>query len=890
MRNDGMAGRFTARALLATVVLATGAARAAQVVVDAPAGSGEFGRVAAVLPNGNLVVTDPLFDGPGTLVDIGAVHLLRPDGVIVATLRGAQAGDQVGSGGVTRLADGDYVVQSPRWQNGSLRDAGAATPCPGDTGIGSIVSPANSLVGTSEGDAVGASVTALTDGSWLATTPGWDDGESLDLGAATFVSNTNGVVGPVTAQNSLVGGTPFDHVGEFARELANGGYVVVSSGWDRGATVDAGAVTFGRAQAGVSGRVSIANSLVGSSAFDRIGGVYPLANGNYVVASTFWDNGAAADAGAATFGSGTTGVAGAISATNSLVGSSSGDRVAESVRALANGNYVVRSPQWRNGAELDAGAATFGSGVTGITGVVSAANSLVGARAGDVVGHSIERLPSGDYVVSSPFWDDGTAPAMGAVTFGPGTTGVAGVVSASNSFVGSRANDSVGVAGVEALANGDYVIRSSEWDNGIATNAGAATLVDAPLGVVGVVSIENSLVGTKSGDRVGRVVTALADGDYVVGSPEWDNGAMVNVGAVTFVRGGQVVGEAVTIANSLVGSTAGDEVGTDVVALPSGDYVVRSPRWDGSVVNAGAVSFGRGDGGTVGVVSPTGSIVGTSANDRVGDRDIVVTACGHYLWDTPGLGRRAASECRGDHARARRRQQQGTHHARQQRHRHHGNERGLVGRPRWGAQSARRRPAGHVSRRAASSRRRDLDQRHGGRPGFFARGCRRDVRRDRRRLADRPGRRARDVPRVERRALRLRHAGGCVGHDRDLLVRHRVRCGRRVHGDRGVHRLDRIRLQRLGARAARGPRRPGVRRRLRVTRAEGPAAGSALHEPGAPSRTAPCPAILGAQFPRNPPCPPPPPTPSRRAPCWAIRSASTSASSPRCGSASPSTA
>ena len=38
-----------------------------------------------------------------------------------------------------------------------------------------------------------------------------------------------------------------------------------------------------------------------------------LTNGNYVVSSLLWDNGAAADAGAVTWGNGTSGVSGAVS-------------------------------------------------------------------------------------------------------------------------------------------------------------------------------------------------------------------------------------------------------------------------------------------------------------------------------------------------------------------------------------------------------------------------------------------------------------------------------------------------------------------------------------------------------------------------------------------------
>ena len=69
-----------------------------------------------------------------------------------------------------------------------------------------------------------------------------------------------------------------------------------------------------------------------------------------------------------------------VSAANSLVGSSAGDNVGGSggsgVTLLANGNYVVRSPVWDNGAIGDAGAVTWGSGTAGIQGTISDANSL----------------------------------------------------------------------------------------------------------------------------------------------------------------------------------------------------------------------------------------------------------------------------------------------------------------------------------------------------------------------------------------------------------------------------------------------------------------------------------------------------------------------------------
>ena len=173
--------------------------------------------------------------------------------------------------------------------------------------------------------------------------------------------------------------------------LPNGNYVVSTAYWDNGTVADAGAVTFGSGTAGINGLVSPANSLVGTSTIDRVGffgGAIALSNGNYVVRSPLWNHGAIVAAGAVTFGSGTAGISGPVSPANSLVGSTADDRVGNfGVTALSNGNYVVASAFWDNGAIVDAGAATFGSGTAGISGPVSPANSLVGSTAGDSVGY-----------------------------------------------------------------------------------------------------------------------------------------------------------------------------------------------------------------------------------------------------------------------------------------------------------------------------------------------------------------------------------------------------------------------------------------------------------------------------------------------------------------------
>jgi len=145
--------------------------------------------------------------------------------------------------------------------------------------------------------------------------------------------------------------------------------VVITSPYDSAGGTDAGAVYLFNGATG-----ALISTLIGSQANENIGvndGVVALSNGNYVIVSTEWNNGSTPSAGAVTWGSGTFGVSGTVSAANSLVGSSNYDGVGYGgVWALSNGNYVVDSPDWHNGSATEAGAVTWGSGTSGVRGTV----------------------------------------------------------------------------------------------------------------------------------------------------------------------------------------------------------------------------------------------------------------------------------------------------------------------------------------------------------------------------------------------------------------------------------------------------------------------------------------------------------------------------------------
>ncbi len=630
--------------VLAATLLALAAT---QTDIIGPAGSESFGQGVIVLANGNIVVIDPGYDAPGPITDTGAVYLYSgATGALISRVTGSTAYDQIGSNGVVTLSNGNYVVLSSSWDNGVVTDAGAVTWGNGTTGITGTVSTTNSLVGSTMNNRLGGydSVTALSNGNYVVRSSNWDNGAATAAGAVTWGNGITGITGVVSITNSLVGSTINDQVGDYGVVvLSNGNYVVRSPNWDNGAATAAGAVTWGNGMTGITGTVSAVNSLVGSTAIDWVGeyDIVTLSNGNYIVRSPYWDNGAVTDAGAVTWGSGTTGITGAVSVTNSLVGSASGD-IVDSVVALSNGNYVVQSPYWDNGMATDAGAVTWGNGTTGTTGVVTITNSLVGSMADDHVGNfGVVTLSNGNYVVLSPGWDNGAMTNAGAVTWGNGATGITGIVTVTNSLVGNTASDMVGIDDVTELSNGNYVVFSPSWDNGAVTNAGAVTWGNGTTGITGVVSITNSLVGSSASDQIGSGgITALNNGNYVVHSPLWDNSAVTDVGAVTWGNGTTGITGVVSITNSLVGSSANDRV-SDAAALSNGNYVVLSRNWDdGAVTDVGAVTWGNGTTGNTGTISAVNSLVGSTADDHIGSSlyyfgNILVLSNGNYVVQSP---------------------------------------------------------------------------------------------------------------------------------------------------------------------------------------------------------------------------------------------------------------
>lgn len=123
-------------ALICTLIcfVATSAQTKKQLPVSSQTLTARFVGMERVLPNGNVVVVDTLYDENG-LNDIGVVYLYDSTrSFVISTLKGTSANDRIGSGGVTVLPDGNFIVSSPNWKDPAGSIVGATATCDAATG------------------------------------------------------------------------------------------------------------------------------------------------------------------------------------------------------------------------------------------------------------------------------------------------------------------------------------------------------------------------------------------------------------------------------------------------------------------------------------------------------------------------------------------------------------------------------------------------------------------------------------------------------------------------------------------------------------------------------------------------------------------------------------
>lgn len=188
------------------------------------------------LTNGNYVVETPDSDGPGPGQNAGLVQLFDGvSGMVISSLAGAQADDQIGFTGATPLNNGNYVLASLFEDVGAIDKAGVIRVFNGVTGdqIGATIT------GDETEDLLGDRVFALADDSYVIVSILDDDGMNQDVGSIRRGDSTSGLeIGSPT-----FGSSALDLLEVRFAQPTDGGYFIIGAPeWDNGGMADSGLV------------------------------------------------------------------------------------------------------------------------------------------------------------------------------------------------------------------------------------------------------------------------------------------------------------------------------------------------------------------------------------------------------------------------------------------------------------------------------------------------------------------------------------------------------------------------------------------------------------------------------------------------------------------------
>lgn len=414
------------------------------------------GSSITALANSNFVVASAR-DDEGGIRDAGSVRLI--DGntglQIGPTLAGDVDFDELGSSGVTALANNNYVVASGADNEGGISIAGSVRLFDGNAGL----QIGASLTGDVAGDRMGShGTTALDNNNYVVASAFYDEGGITNAGSVRLFNGNTGVqIGA-----SLTGDTTDDQLGRTSvTALANNNFVVASRLDNEGGISNAGSVRLINGNTGVQ----IGASLTGDSADDQLGGngVIALPNNNYVVASANDDVGILANAGSVRIMNGNIGIQ--IGAT--LAGDMADDRFGLSVTALTNNNFVVASPYDDENGITNAGSVRLVDGSTGL----QVGPTQAGDMANDYLGSDgVTALTNNNFVIASGGDDEGGITNAGSVRLVNGTTGI----QIGNTLTGQAYADFLGITITPSAAPYDFYILA-------APNANNNTLFDSGL-------------------------------------------------------------------------------------------------------------------------------------------------------------------------------------------------------------------------------------------------------------------------------------------------------------------------------------------------------------------------------------------------------------------------
>jgi hypothetical protein len=462
------------------------------------------------------------------------------------------AGDNFGQSTV-ELSNGNIAVSDPN-DDTSATDAGAVHLFDGHTGR--LV---RSIYGEESDDHLGdGGFTALSNGNFVVQNVYDDENGVTNAGSIRLLSAESGdEIARYTgeAANAFLGAHP-------VTELENGTCVAISPREGHGGLSMVGMVLIFDCQTGHE-----INRVYGDQASDQLGvyGITVLPNGNFVVANRFDDNGATVNTGSVMLFDGDSG-----SLVHTIYGSAASEQIpwSSGIVALTSGNYLISAP----GAVSGAGAVILVDGETGIE-----IGRTVGNSANDAVGYYTPKvLSNGNYVIPDPNDDIPGATDAGSAILVDGETGLE-IARVSGDSAGDIIANSI-----DALSNGNFVIRGSASNQGAVTNAGVSILVNGTTGA----EIAR-IYGQNTDDQLGYfAITELTNGNYFLNGGWIDSGALTNVGCGLLVNG---------LSGAEISRSCGDQsydaIGiAGATALSGGRYLLSNPSDDDlTVVNAGSV-------------------------------------------------------------------------------------------------------------------------------------------------------------------------------------------------------------------------------------------------------------------------------------------------------------
>ena len=468
--------------------------------------------------------------------------------------------------------------------------------------------PIASIYGDDEEDNLGGTgIFALANNNFVIVSSSDDEDDVSDAGSVRLMNGTTGVQIGTALTGDIVG----DQLGRSGiSALSNNNYLIKSDADDEGGIVDGGSVRLVNGSTGVQIGATLAGNMTGDfSGFEAVI-ITELGNNNYVIASPFEDEGGIVDAGTVRLIDSATGV----QIGETIAGDVLNDQFGRNgVTALGNNNYVIAAHRDDEGGSTDVGTVRLVSGETG----EQIGVTLTGDVEFDNLGYSgVISLDNNNYAIASAFDDEGGVVNAGSVRLMNGATGVQ-----IGMLTGDLAEDKLGISGITALGNGNYVIASRRDDESGVIDAGSVRLVDGSTGQ----QIGSTLTGDTANDFIGSNGTyALGNNNYIVASTEEDADSIINAGSVRLMNGstGEQIGDALT------GDFTNDYLGRMIVTLDNNNFVIGSQfDTENGIVEAGSVRLVNGS--TAVQIGPT--LAGDVEFDRLALSRIITLNNSNYV-------------------------------------------------------------------------------------------------------------------------------------------------------------------------------------------------------------------------------------------------------------------